>query len=151
MVLCIVALLVFAVLSIWSAKYRELAKEAFRCVTRMIALKPCDVHLETKIKTKVTAKLMFIPALARFFYKYFKAISWAFTISFFASLAYSAYSVYNLLVFGTCTPGEPCAITGFAGLCILVIEKYIAYAIVIVLVVMAAYFLLQKHKKTNSN
>ena len=148
MVLCIVALLVFAVLSIWSAKYRGLAKEAFRCVTRMIALKPCDVHLETKIKAKVTAKLMIVPVLARFFYKYFKAISWAFTISFFASLAYSAYSIYNLLFFGSCDPGAPCAITDIGGLCVLVIEQYIAYAIVIVLVIAVAYFLLQKQKNS---
>ncbi|MDD5148364.1 MAG: hypothetical protein PHH08_02770 [Candidatus ainarchaeum sp.] len=147
MVLCLVALLVFAVLSIWSAKYRVLAKEAFGCVAKMVTFKPCDVRLETKIKAKVASKLMIVPALARFFYKYFKALSWAFTIAFFASLAYSAYSIYNLLVFGTCTPGEPCAITGFAGLCILVIEQYAAYAIIAVMIIAVAYFLLKKQKK----
>jgi len=147
MVVCIVALLVFAVLSIWSAKYRVLAKEAFRCVTRMVTFRPCDVHLETKIKTKVTSKLMFLPALARFFYKHFKIISWAFTISFFASLAYSAYSISNLIVFGTCSPGEPCVITSFEGLCILVIEKYLAYAIVAVLAIVLAYFLIKSMMK----
>ena len=72
----------------------------------MVQLKPCDVQLETKIKTKITSKLMVIPSLARFFYKYFKPISWAFTVSFFASLAYSAYGIYNLIVFGSCDPNS---------------------------------------------
>ncbi len=147
MVLCIVALLVFSVLSIWSANYRVLAKEAFRCVMRMVTFRPCDVQFETKIKAKVTSKLMVIPALARFFYKNFKIISWVFTIAFFASLAYSAYSIYNLIVFGSCSPGEPCAITGIGGLCILVLEKYVAYAIVAVLAIALLYFLVKKTKK----
>ncbi|MDD5163458.1 MAG: hypothetical protein PHD95_04590 [Candidatus ainarchaeum sp.] len=146
MVLCIVALLVFSVLSIWSANYRTLAKEAFRCVTRMVAFRPCDVRLETKIKAKVTSKLMVIPFLARFFYKNFKILSWIFTIAFFVSLAYSAYSIYNLIVFGTCSPGEPCAITGIGGLCILVLEKYIAYVIVAALAIALLYFLIKKQK-----
>ncbi len=106
MVICIVALIVFSFLSIVSARYRPLAKDAFKCVFRMITFRPCDVQLETKIKNKVTSKLMIIPSLARFFYKYFKPISWAFTISFFASLAYSAYGIYNLIVFGSCDPNS---------------------------------------------
>ena len=106
MVLCIVALVVFSILSIFSGHYRPLAKDAFKCVYRMATFRPCDVQLETKIKTKITSKLMVIPSLARFFYKYFKPISWAFTISFFASLAYSAYGIYNLIVFGSCDPNS---------------------------------------------
>jgi hypothetical protein len=147
MVLCLVALLIFSVLSIWSAKYRTLSKEAFRCVTRMVTLRPCDVQIETKIKAKITSKLMIVPALARFFYKNFKILSWIFTISFFASLAYSAYSIYNLLVFGSCSPGEPCVITDIGGLCILVIEQYIAYAIIAVLAITLVYLLIKKIKK----
>jgi len=106
MVICIVALIVFSFLSIVSARYRPLAKDAFKCVFRMITFRPCDVQLETKIKNKITSKLMIVPSLARFFYKYFKPISWAFTISFFASLAYSAYGIYNLITFGSCDPNS---------------------------------------------
>lgn len=106
MVLCIVALVVFSILGIVSGHYRGLAKDAFKCVYRMATFRPCDVQLETKIKTKITSKLMIIPSLARFFYKYFKPISWLFTISFFASLIYSAYGIYNLLVFGSCDPSS---------------------------------------------
>ncbi len=106
MVICIVALVVFSILGIFSGHYRGLAKDAFKCFFLTIQFKPCNVQLETKIKTKVTSKLMVIPSLARFFYKYFKPISWAFTLSFFASLAYSAYGIYNLIVFGSCDPNS---------------------------------------------
>lgn len=114
MVICIVALVVFSFLSIVSARYRPLAKDAFKCVFKMIQFKPCDVQLETKIKNKITSKLMVVPSLARFFYKYFKPISWAFTLSFFASLGYSAYGIYNLLAIGRCDPNSSsCEIAAF--------------------------------------
>ncbi|MFH1229525.1 MAG: hypothetical protein V1678_03825 [Candidatus Aenigmatarchaeota archaeon] len=112
MVICIVALVVFSFLSIVSARYRPLAKDAFKCVFLMVQLKPCTVGLEEKIKSNVTSKLMIVPSLARFFYKKFKYISWAFTISFFTSMLYSAYGIYNLLTIGRCDPSNPyCEIT----------------------------------------
>jgi hypothetical protein len=112
MVICIIALIVFSFLSIVSARYRPLARDAFKCVFLMIQLKPCQVGLEEKIKAKVASKLMRIPSLARFFYKNFKTISWLFTISFFASLIYSAYGIYNLIVIGRCDPNSAsCEIT----------------------------------------
>ena len=145
MVICIVALVVFSILSIWSVRYRNLAKEAFRCVTRMIVFKPCDVALETKIKTKVTSKLMFVPALAKFFYKHFKPISWLFTIAFFVSLAYSAYGVYNLVVYGTCQPGSTCVInqgvSQFSQIVKVIscYEMQIVYSLVIITVLVLIY------------
>jgi hypothetical protein len=146
MVICIVALIVLSIMSLFSAKYRAPAGEAFRCVFRMITLRPCDVQLETKIKTSVTSKLMVVPALARFFYKNFKIISWIFTIAFFVSLAYSAIGVYNIIVYGTCTPGSACVITSFLGLCILVIEKTIVYVLVAVLALTLVYFTIKRKR-----
>ena len=58
MPLCLVALVVFSVMSIWSAKYRRLAKEAFKCVTKTLMLSPCDMAFEQKVKAKVSAKLL---------------------------------------------------------------------------------------------
>ncbi len=101
MVLCIVALIVFSIMSVGSAKYRSWAREALRCVIKNLTLSPCDVALEQKIKGKVTAKLLAFPALARFFYWNFRVIAWLFTITFFASLIYTGYSIYNLFVFGS--------------------------------------------------
>jgi thiol-disulfide isomerase/thioredoxin len=101
-------MVVFSILGIFSVRWRRVAKEAFHCVFRMIQFKPCDVKLEEKIKSKLTTKLMKIPKLARFIYKNFKIISWIFTIAFFASMFYTVYSLYNLAVYGSCSPGASC-------------------------------------------
>ena len=106
MVICIIALAVFSILGIWSAKYRRLAKEAFDCTFRMITLRPCVTKLDERIKSKVTSKLMRFPKLAKAFYKNFKIFSWIFVVAFFASMAYTAYSIYNLIVYGTCDPSS---------------------------------------------
>jgi len=105
MVVCIIALIIFSIAGIWSAKYRQLAKESFGCVFRMMTFRPCISNIDEKIKAKITAKLMKFPTMARFFYKNFKLLSWMFVITFFVSLAYSAYAIYNLVVYGNCEPG----------------------------------------------
>jgi hypothetical protein len=146
MVICIVALVVFSILGIFSSKYRKIAKDAFRCVFLMITFRPCDVQLEQKIKSKATAKLMRIsPKMASAFYKNFKIISWIFTIAFFVSLIYSAYGIYNLAVFGTCDPSSPgtCEIkTGYTGLydIFCAYEAYIVYTVVIIAIIAVNYF-----------
>ena len=105
MVVCIIALVVLGFLSIFSAKYRSWARDAFKCFTQMVTLRPCDVGLEQKIKSRLTAKLLKkSPSTARFVYRNFKAISVVFVVVLFASAAFSAYSLYNLAVFGSCDP-----------------------------------------------
>lgn len=148
MVICIVALVVLSFLSIFSARYRPLAKDAFKCVFLMVTLRPCTVGLEEKIKSKVTSKLMVVPWLARFFYKNFKYIAWAFTISFFASLAYSAYGIYNLLTIGRCDPGSPyCEITSF----LYYLSCHEAETAAVVVVIAAILFMYFYFKKKNIN
>jgi hypothetical protein len=146
--ICIVALVVFSFMSIFSAKYRVLAKEAFKCFTSMVTFKPCEVGLETRIKSKATSKLMFSPSLARAFYKNFKIISWAFTLTFFLSLAYSLYAIFNLVVYGTCSPGEPCVLTSL-GWCTLEIEKNAAIIIIGLLAAVLVYLFLVKKPRKN--
>jgi thiol-disulfide isomerase/thioredoxin len=109
MIFCLVAMVVFGVLGIFSAKYRALAKEAFGCFFKTIQLKPCDSKLDQRMKSMLTAKIMdYSPWLARVIYKNFEVLSWIFTILFFASMAYSTYSIYNLVVYGSCSPGSFC-------------------------------------------
>jgi len=143
MVICIIALVVFGIMGIFSAKYRQLAKEAFRCVFRMVQLKPCDTGFDQRIKSKLTTKLMKLPPVARFFYKNFKLISWTFTIVFFASMIYSLYGIYNLIAFGNCEPGSGsvCVISsgtnqlaGLVGL-LTCYEAYIVYGIIIFVII----------------
>jgi len=104
---CFVALIVFAVLGIFSAKYRDYAKEAFSCVFRRATLRPCNTDLNVRIKNKMVSKLMRLPKTAKFVHKNYEAIEWIFTITLIVSLAFSVQAGYNLYVHGTCTPDNP--------------------------------------------
>ena len=105
MSMCLVALLVLAILSLFSAKYRSWAKEALDCVTRRLTLRPCRTGFDEKVRATITSALMKRHmGLARFAQKNFEAISWLFTIVMFVSLAYTAYGLYNLATVGTCDP-----------------------------------------------
>lgn len=146
MVLCLVALVVFSIMSVGSARYRVWAREALRCVLKNLTLSPCDVAIEQKIKGKVTAKLLVVPPLARFFYRHFSAISWLFTITFFASLIYTAYSIYNFIVYGSCEPGAVCYLT-WIGWCILLIERAMVYIVLAMVVLIAAYFVIKRVRR----
>jgi uncharacterized membrane protein/glutaredoxin len=141
MVICIIALVVFSILGIFSARWRRPAKEAFDCVFKMVQLKPCDTKFDERIKSKVTAKLMRFPTLAKSFYKYFKVFSWIFVITFFASMIYTAYGIYNLIVYGSCQPGSDCILSQEGGRLLYIItcnEAKIVYGI-IALAVMAFF------------
>jgi hypothetical protein len=148
LVLCIVALIVFSVMSVGSAKYKRLARDALRCVAKTLTLSPCDVGLEQRIKGKITAKLLDTPRLARFVYRNFTIISWLFTLTFFASLAYSVYALYNFFVYGSCEPGGVCYLTAI-GWCILQVEKATVYIVLIVFAVLVSYLILKRVRRRN--
>lgn len=106
--ICLIALVVFGILGIFSAKYRGYFKEALHCIARRATLRACDTEFDTKMKAKITAKAYkFSPPIAVFTHKHFEAISWFFVITLFISMGYTAYGVYNLVVFGTCDPVHP--------------------------------------------
>jgi len=105
MVVCIIALVVFAFMGIFSAKYRSYAKESSKCVFRMVTLRPCDSQFDEKMKSKITGKLIKrSPKTAGLVYRNFKLLSWIFVIIFFVSFIYMAVGFYNLAVLGTCDP-----------------------------------------------
>ncbi len=135
MVLCVVALVVFSVLGVFSAKYRRLAREAFDCVFRNITLRPCTSGLGERIKSRLTAKIMGLsPRTAGIVYRNFRIFSWLFTIAFFVSMIFTAYGTYNLLAYGSCQPGSTaCVVTPITGQIIEVLtcnEAKIAYVII---------------------
>ncbi|MFH0973565.1 MAG: thioredoxin family protein, partial [Candidatus Micrarchaeota archaeon] len=108
MVLCLVALVIFAVLGVFSARYRSLAREAFSCVFRMATLRPCESGLNERLKAKVVGEaLKRSPRAAKAVNHHFETLSFVFTVLFFASLAYTAYGLYNLATLGTCDPVHP--------------------------------------------
>lgn len=108
MVICIVALVIFGILGIFSASHRKIAKEAFSCVKNMLTFRPCETGFDDRVRSHVTAKLMKrSERMAGVFYRNFRLLSVLFTMTFFVSMAYSAYGLYNLAVWGTCDPQHP--------------------------------------------
>lgn len=115
--ICILALVAFGVLSIFSATHRPYFLAAADCVFRRATLRPCNTGFDQLMKNKITAKIMRkSPKAAKFTHKNFEIISWFFVILLFVSMGYSAYALYNLAVHGTCDPEHPeqCIFTGFA-------------------------------------
>lgn len=133
-------------MSVGSTKYRRLAKESFKCVTKTLMLSPCDMAFEQRVKSKVTAKLLKLsPNLARVFYRNFRVFAWAFTATFFISLILTAYSFYNLAVYGSCEPGGTCYMTAI-GLTIGAVEKIAAYLVLTMIIVLAVYLVLRRRR-----
>jgi len=116
MVACIIALFVFAVLSIFSAKYRALAKEAFRCAFLKITFRPCEGALDSKIKARVLSRLYDTsPKAAAVVGRHFEMFSWLFLILTVASGIIVAQGLYNIYMYGSCDPVNPeqCLIGAF--------------------------------------
>lgn len=112
--ICLIALFVFGVLSIFSVRYRNIAKEAFDCVFRRVTFRPCTSGLDKRLKSKITGKLMKrSPRAAGQVYKHFELISWFFTVLMIVSLLLSARGVYYLARYGNCNGPE-------GGICIFV-------------------------------
>jgi len=102
------ALPVFAVLAIFSVKYRRLTLDALDCLFRTVQLKKCDTGLDQKIKASLTGKVFkFSPSLGGFFYKHYKIISWVILILFIWSFFTGSVGLYNYIQYGNCNgPGS---------------------------------------------
>ncbi|MBW3001549.1 hypothetical protein KY338_00125 [Candidatus Woesearchaeota archaeon] len=101
--ICILALIIFSILAIFSVSYRPLAAEAFDCVFRKATFRKCRTNLDQRLKSQITGRLLTkSPFLARFIYKRFELISWIFVILLISSLLYSGYGVYNYARYGHC-------------------------------------------------
>ena len=103
MVLCWVALPVFAVLGIFSVKYRRLAKESLECLFMTATFRKCQSGMDDRIKSQITGRLLkFSPKSARFFYKNYKVISFVILVVFLWSAYASGTAIYNYAVHGNC-------------------------------------------------
>jgi hypothetical protein len=106
--ICILALIVFGILGIFSATHRKIALEAFDCVFRRVTLRKCETGLDKRLKSQITGKLMRKnPTVARFTFRHFELLSWFFTIIFIVSLIYTGIGGYNYYLYGNCNgPNE---------------------------------------------
>ncbi len=117
--ICLIALVVFGILGIFSVTHRQIAKEAFDCVFRRVTLRKCETGLDKRLKSQITGKLMRkSPRIAGFTFKHFEAISWFFTILMIVSLVYSGIGGYNFIMYGNCNgedSQEVCVYNGLSG------------------------------------
>lgn len=111
MVLCWIALPVFAVLGVFSAKYRKLAKDSLECIFNTIRLKKCSSGLDDRIRSDIAGAVMkYSPRTAGFFYNNYAVISWLLVVAFIWSFIAGAIGVYNYAQYGNCNGPEE---TGF--------------------------------------
>src|SRR3989338_2491743 len=111
MVLCLIALPIFAVLSIFSAKYRKLTLESLDCVFRTAAFRKCRSGLDDRVKASLTGKVMRVsPRTAGFIYNNYKILSWIILIIFVWSIYGTSVGLYNYAKYGSCNGPED---TGF--------------------------------------
>jgi hypothetical protein len=121
--ICLIALVVFAVLGFVSAKYRAYFFEATDCVFRRVTLRKCTTSFDKKMKVKVCSRISGLnKSLGAFTFKYFEAISWVLTILMIVSLIWSAYvgvtGVYNWVAYGNCNGPDStvfCALNALTG------------------------------------
>jgi len=101
--ICFIGLIVFAILGIFSASHRALAKEAFDCVFRRMTLRKCESAFDQKMKMKIsTGLLKRSPTAGKFVHKHFELISWALTLSLILSLVFGVWGIYNYVTYGNC-------------------------------------------------
>ncbi|MBW2982881.1 DsbA family protein [Candidatus Woesearchaeota archaeon] len=101
--ICVLALIVFSILAIFSVSYRPLAAEAFDCVFRRVTFRKCRSGLDKRLKARLTGRASRVSKrLGRFVYRYFEVFSWLFLILLVLSLVQTGISAYNLAVYGNC-------------------------------------------------
>lgn len=107
MVLCFIALPILAILGIFSATHRQLAKDAFKCVFLKVSFRPCDTKLDTRLKTSIVSSLLRRnKAAGKFLHKHFTVFSWIFVILMLASTYYVIDGGINYYKYGNCVgPG----------------------------------------------
>jgi hypothetical protein len=114
---CIAAFIVFAVLGLFSATYRPLAKKAWHCVLRRITLRPCDISFGEEMKGRIIGKVIIRhPRLGRLLDRWIDWIAFAFVALSIWSLLAVMNSGLNLWVYDTCNPqsAESCSLSGEA-------------------------------------
>lgn len=105
---CIAAFIILGILGIFSAKYRRLAKEAWKCVARRTTFRKCDTNFGEAMKARILGKLpVRRPRLARYLNKSLEVLAFVFVLLTIWSLYMTIHSALNLYVYDTCNPNKP--------------------------------------------
>jgi len=109
---CLVSLIIFSILGIFSLAYRKMAKEALACLLRKFSFRPCRADFQVKIRSKIIGFLTKRNlGLASFVYQRYQLLVSLFSFLILASFVVSGYfsvkSLYNLAIYDSCTPESP--------------------------------------------
>jgi len=100
---CIVAFIALAILGIFSASNRMLAREALDCVFRRVTFRPCTTGFDEKMKAKILGTVITRSEVAaRVINNNFELLSWTFFILLTASSIWAVRSTYLFYVTGSC-------------------------------------------------
>lgn len=109
--ICFVGLMIFAVLGIFSAVYRQYALEALQCMKDRVKRNPCETGFDEKYKAWSVDVAMKVDArLARVVNRHFRAINWILLVLTVLLTVDVVNSLYNLYLYGTCNPGGACSL-----------------------------------------
>jgi len=105
---CIAAFIILGILSIFSARYRRLAAEAWKCVARKTTFRKCDTSFKADMKSRLLGKLSVRrPRLAKLLDKWIEVLAFLFVLLTIWSLFMTVKSGLNLYVYDTCNPNAP--------------------------------------------
>ena len=110
---CIAAFIILSILGIFSVRYRRLASDAWKCVSRKVTFKKCDTNFKEDLKNQLLGKLVLRrPRLARFLEKWIEVLAFAFVVLTVWSLLSVLRSGLYLYVYDTCRPAnsESCSL-----------------------------------------
>jgi protein-disulfide isomerase len=100
---CLISLIVFGIMGIFSASQRALAREALDCVFRRVTFRACNTGFAEKVKGKLLAKVLKRSTfLAKILNKYYEIFSWVFFILMVGSTIWVFNGIYNFYVYGSC-------------------------------------------------
>lgn len=111
---CIAAFIVLALISIFSVKYRKLAKKAWGCTLHRITFRPCDTSFKEETKSKLLSHVANrTPGLVQLADIGIEIASFILVTLTVWSLLVALESGLNIFVWGTCTPNNAssCSLT----------------------------------------
>lgn len=111
---CIAAFIILAIISIFSASHRKLAKKAWSCTLRRVTLRPCDSSFKEETKNKILSHVANkTPKLVKAADIGIEVASFLLVILTVWSLIVAIESGLNLFVWGTCNPSNAssCSLT----------------------------------------
>lgn len=104
---CIAAFIILAIISIFSASHRKLAKKAWSCTLRRVTLRPCDSSFKEETKNQILSHVASRkPGLVKAADISIEVASFIFVTLTIWSLFYVLVAGLNLFVWGTCTPNN---------------------------------------------